>query len=229
MDPIRSQRAVDITAAQLRQEILRGTWSPGALLPPERQLAADLGVNRLTLRAALSRLEAENLLSPHQGRGVEVQDWRASGDLGLLAHQASADDLGELFLLRRALAAEAVGLACIHAEPEHLDILNQLLQRQRHENDPTRFFEGDLHFTRALVAASGSLPLRLLFNTLERILRAHPSPTLAMLQDRETARASYAALLALIRSRRADLARRAVLQTLRDEDHADLATLLHPP
>ena len=191
-------------------------------------MAADLGVNRLTLRAALSRLEADNLIAPHQGRGVLVRDWRAQGGLELLVHQAEADDLGELFLLRRSLAAEAVGLACVHAEPEHLDILNQLIQRQRHEEDPERFMEGDLHFTRVLVEASGSLPLRLLFNTLERILRAHPEPMRAMLRDREGARASYGALLALVRSRRAELARRAVLQALRAEDEAALAAILSP-
>ena len=231
MQPVRTQRAVDITADRLRHEILRGHWAPGQLLPPERQLAAELEVNRLTLRAALSRLEAEYLIAPHQGRGILVLDWRRQGGLGLMVHLPDAEggeEMRELLALRRALAAEAVALACIHAEPEHLDVLNQLMQRQRHEEDPLAFFEGELRFTRALVEAAGSLPLQLLFNSMERIFRTHPGPIRAMLRDRPAARASYAALLALVRSGRSDLARRAVLQVLTEEDQAALAELLTP-
>lgn len=225
MDAIRTQRTVDVTAERLRNEILRGTWSPGQHLPPERALATELGVNRLTLRAALSRLEAEYLIEPRQGRGVKVCDWRAQGELGLLAHLDDEEALTELLALRRSLAAEAIRMACIHAEPEQIDILQRWEQRQRHETDPRRFFDGDLAFTRALVEASGSLPLRLLFNTMERVFRARPSVVSRMLQDRTAARASYAALVALVRSRQPDLARRAVLQALRPKDEAALAAL----
>ena len=47
-----------------------------------------------------------------------------------------------------------------------------------------------------------------------------------MLQDRDAARASYGALLALVRSGEAELARRAVLQTLSVEDQEALAQIL---
>lgn len=225
MDAIRTQRTVDLTAERLRNEILRGTWAPGQNLPPERTLSAELGVNRLTLRAALSRLEAEHLIEPRQGRGVQVCDWRARGELGLLAHLDNEEALTELLVLRRSLAAEAIRLACIHAEPEQIDVLQRWEQRQRHETDPRRFFDGDLAFTRALVDASGSLPLRLLFNTMERVFRARPAVVSRMLQDRAAARASYAALVTLVRARQPDLARRAVLQVLLPEDRDALAAI----
>lgn len=226
MDAIRTQRTVDLTADRLRNDILSGTWPAGQLLPPERALAAELGVNRLTLRAAFSRLEAEHLIAPHQGRGVQVLDWQQTGGLGLLAHQEDREALSELLSLRRALAAEAIRLACIHAEREHVGVIQRWEERQRHEEDPRRFFEGDLAFTRALVAASGSLPLMLLFNTMERVFRAQPAAVSRMLQDRDAARSSYAALLALVRSEQPDLARRAVLQVLQPGDAEALAALL---
>ena len=46
---------------RLRGEILAGRLAAGARLPSERELSLALGVNRLTLRAALARLEAEHV------------------------------------------------------------------------------------------------------------------------------------------------------------------------
>lgn len=165
-------------------------------------------------------------MSPHQGRGVQVLDWRSHGELGLLAHLDNSEAITELLTLRRSLAAEAVRLACIHADPEDIDVIQRWEERQRHEDDPRRFFEGDLAFTGAMVQASGSLPLQLLFNTMERVFRAHPGLVSRMLQDKGAARASYSALLSLIRTREPDLARRAVLQALRPEDLEQLSTIL---
>jgi DNA-binding transcriptional MocR family regulator len=56
----------------LRKLILRGTLRPGERLPSTRQLASNLGVNRITVEAALRKLEAEGLISSHVGRGTFV-------------------------------------------------------------------------------------------------------------------------------------------------------------
>ena len=85
MPKIRPRRAVDITTDHLRSLIISGEYPTDSLLPPERRLAEELGVNRLTLRAALARLEAEKLVVPRQGQGIRVQDWRRTGGLSLLS------------------------------------------------------------------------------------------------------------------------------------------------
>ena len=45
----------------------------GTAIPSERQLSADLGVSRLTLRAALDELAQEGYLVRRQGSGTYVQ------------------------------------------------------------------------------------------------------------------------------------------------------------
>lgn len=196
------------------------------MLPPERQLAEMLGVNRLTLRAALARLETEGLVIPRQGHGIRVQDWRQSGGLALLKWMGDDDSMRELLALRRALAAEAIYGACIHADPEQLRVLQQISGQQQNTENADAFFEGDLRFTRALVSASGNTSLILIFNTIEQVCRVRPGVLKHMLSDREAARGSYRALLALVRSGEAELARRAILQTLSDEDQPMLAEIL---
>ncbi|MEL6341723.1 MAG: hypothetical protein AAFV53_01225, partial [Myxococcota bacterium] len=65
-----------------------------------------------------------------------------------------------------------------------------------------------------------------MFNTLARIAQAHPEPMMKQLSNREAARASYHALLTLIRTGEAELSRRAVLQVLTESDQTRLAALL---
>ena len=56
----------------LRDRILSGYYPRGEKLPEERSLSAELGISRKTLRAALERLESENLLVRHPRLGTFV-------------------------------------------------------------------------------------------------------------------------------------------------------------
>jgi GntR family transcriptional regulator len=49
-----------------------GTWLPGALIPSEMQIAAELGVSQGTVRKALDDMRGDNLLIRQQGRGTFV-------------------------------------------------------------------------------------------------------------------------------------------------------------
>ena len=155
MPKIRPRRAVDITTDHLRSLIISGEYPADSLLPPERALAEELGVNRLTLRAALARLEAEKLVVPRQGQGIRVQDWRRTGGLSLLSGVDDDQVIVDMLALRRSLAAEAIYGACLHASGEQKRILADIARRQDVTEDEFSFLEGDLAFTRALVAASG--------------------------------------------------------------------------
>ncbi|MBX9907741.1 MAG: GntR family transcriptional regulator [Beijerinckiaceae bacterium] len=64
--------------AQVKAMFIRrladGVWAPGAGLPSEGQLAAEIGVSQGTVRKALDELAAENLLVRRQGRGTFVAE-----------------------------------------------------------------------------------------------------------------------------------------------------------
>ena len=69
----------------------RAGLGPGARLPTERQLAADLGATRTSIRRALAVLEAEGRISREVGRGTFLRDarWARAGADG--EGQASPD------------------------------------------------------------------------------------------------------------------------------------------
>src|SRR3954467_11882257 len=53
----------------------------GTAIPSERQLSADLGVSRLTLRAALDALAREGCLVRRRGSGTYVQQPKIAQEL----------------------------------------------------------------------------------------------------------------------------------------------------
>jgi GntR family transcriptional regulator/MocR family aminotransferase len=57
---------------QLRQAIERGTFAPGARLPPSREHALALGVSRNTVLWAMQRLQAEGYVVARVGDGSHV-------------------------------------------------------------------------------------------------------------------------------------------------------------
>ncbi|MBF9047514.1 phosphonate metabolism transcriptional regulator PhnF [Rhodobacterales bacterium LSUCC0031] len=67
---------------QIAAEIARGHYRPGDRLPTEAQLAERFGVNRHTLRRALSDLAASGMVHARRGAGVFVHQAPTAYPLG---------------------------------------------------------------------------------------------------------------------------------------------------
>ncbi|MFF8872710.1 GntR family transcriptional regulator [Streptomyces massasporeus] len=67
-----SGRALERVLSALRAGMADLTYAPGALLPPQRELAAQLGVSRDTVQRALRQLRDEGLIDSRQGSGSRV-------------------------------------------------------------------------------------------------------------------------------------------------------------
>lgn len=59
-------------ANQLSQQIKDGGWPPGEAMPPERKIAAEYRVSRVTVRRALRHLGEAGLIEQRQGSGTYV-------------------------------------------------------------------------------------------------------------------------------------------------------------
>lgn len=228
MVPLRAARPVDAVVDRLRQDVLAGVYPAGQHLPPERTLATQLGVSRLTLRAGLARLEAEGLVRARQGDGVRVLDVKEHGTLGLLQYldlSARPEVLRSFLELRRAVAAEALALACTRATEAQLAELEALAAAQATETDEARYITRDVAFARQVLVASESFAALLLFNSLAPIYEAQPVLAKALVANREQSLAGYAMTLALLRARDADAVRAVVPRALEAADEAALASL----
>lgn len=105
----------------LEGEIADGTWAPGDRIPTEFQLAERFGVNRHTVRRALSELEEKGLLRVEQGRGTFVHEHvidykvgsrtRFTENLGGQSRVAHGALLKQEVVAATAKVATALGLA----------------------------------------------------------------------------------------------------------------------
>ena len=72
LDPLAGRPAYQQIEAQVIAQIEAGTLGPGDRLPPERELAASLGVSRMTIRQAFDALARGGLVERGVGRGTFV-------------------------------------------------------------------------------------------------------------------------------------------------------------
>ena len=117
-------------SAQIEQAIMSGELEPGDRLPPERTLAAEHGVSRMTVRQALQTLEARGLLRRAIGRsgGSFVARPKLERDLGTfsglseqLARQGVVAGARLLSARERESAIEIVRVRLADGEPFALE------------------------------------------------------------------------------------------------------------
>src|SRR5215469_15371315 len=119
--PVRAGNAFEETVERLLTVIKLGLVGPGERFPAERDLAAQLGISRLTLRDAIHELHEAGYVCSRRGRfgGTFVTYDRpspSSTDLRRLARQ-EADKLTDALIFRLAVeagAAEALAVRFAH-------------------------------------------------------------------------------------------------------------------
>ena len=74
-----TRRLYQQIADQIRDLIQQGRFQAGARLPPERELAQQLGVSRPSVREALIALEIAGCVEVRQGAGVYVRRTASAG------------------------------------------------------------------------------------------------------------------------------------------------------
>ncbi|MBN1148542.1 MAG: fatty acid metabolism transcriptional regulator FadR [Anaerolineales bacterium] len=93
MNWITPQKPAEMAENRLIDAILQDHFPIGSSLPAERELAAQLGVTRPTLREALQRLARDGWIEIHHGKPTRVCNYWQEGNLGVLgaiAHRSQS-------------------------------------------------------------------------------------------------------------------------------------------
>lgn len=148
-------RISDAIAATLERRILEGSLKPGDRLPPERELAVDLGVSRPSLREAIQKLASKGMVQSRQGGGTYVTDvldtsfsdpWQ---DM-MVKHPNLREDMLEF---RRMLEGQAAEWAAERATAADLQLLEQTfnaLMDAFESDDASKRSEADIAFHQAI-------------------------------------------------------------------------------
>ncbi len=109
--PVREGNAFEETVERLLTIIKLGMVAPGEKFPPERELAAQLGISRLTLREAIRELSEAGYVSSRRGRlgGTFVTYTRPAPDKNEVRRLAleDADKLSDALTFRLAVESGA--------------------------------------------------------------------------------------------------------------------------
>jgi DNA-binding FadR family transcriptional regulator len=158
LQAVESKRLYRQIAEQLRALIAAGEFPLASRLPPERDLAAQLGVSRPSVREALIALEVEGLVEVRMGSGIYV----TALDAAPAARRAVESALGPFDIIRaRALIeAELAAVAARERTPALLKKLRAAVKAM--EDDIARGvmpIRGDREFHLALAEASANAAL----------------------------------------------------------------------
>ncbi len=172
--PVGRSRVAHEIVVQLRELILGGKFAVGDKLPPERELAEQLGVNRGSLREAIKSLELIGLVRTRQGDGTRVTDFMRTAGIELVSHLlvrvGEAPDLallGEVLEFRVSFGKECARLAAGRATPDGIARLREVAARNQVDGlDAVTLLRNDFDFYVELAALARNRVLLLLLNTI---------------------------------------------------------------
>lgn len=161
---VENRRLYRQIADQIAALIERGEYGVGRRLPPERDLAKQLGVSRPSVREALIALEVEGYVEVRMGSGVYVLGPR-SADAG----EPLPADSGpfELIKARWLIEAECAALAAKQATKAQVRAMEDALNAMESDRDKGVMPLGaDRLFHLRIAEASGNSALALVVKTL---------------------------------------------------------------
>ncbi|MGB8387320.1 FadR/GntR family transcriptional regulator [Mycobacterium sp.] len=171
LQPPDRQRVDEQIAASIADAILGGVFPPGSTLPPERELADQLGVNRTSLRQGLARLQQMGLIEARHGSGNVVRDPQAlthPAVVEALVRKLGPEFLVELLEIRAALGPLIGRLAAQHSGPEGAGALRAALAAVAEADSAAARQAADLAYFRVLILGSRNRALGLLYRWVEQ-------------------------------------------------------------
>lgn len=158
-EPLNRETLGTQVVRRLREHILVQGLRPGDRLPPERELAAQLGVSANTVREALKALEVIGVLSrrPRHGTVLQEVDFTTLAELAQFQLIQSFSDLAELFTARRLLEVQLLPLIAANATEEDYTRMEAAISLMEAEIDAGRpGMDADMAFHQAVVGAAGN-------------------------------------------------------------------------
>jgi GntR family transcriptional repressor for pyruvate dehydrogenase complex len=175
--PIHTRRAFEEICDRIRAQVAAGTLRPGDKLPPERELALQLGVGRNALREALRSLEIAGIVRLQKGTkgGAFIQTGDASRMDEVVRDMLSLGSISvaELTEARVHIQDLVVRLACERSTAADLDALASNIDHTERVTAAGEYLERvecSREFYRLLVAAAHNQVLAMMVRSVTEIL-----------------------------------------------------------
>jgi DNA-binding FadR family transcriptional regulator len=167
LEPMRLYRRI---ADLLSERIDQGVFPIGTTLPPERDLAQQLGVSRSSVREALIALEVAGKVSIRVGHGVQILEATPRPVYLDAAADIADADVGPIQLMevRRHVELKTAELAATNRSEDNLLRMRQAreVQALASSMSAAQYRDGDRDFHVEIARASGNAAYAVLVATL---------------------------------------------------------------
>ncbi len=180
LTPVVKVSATKQIAEQIRQAILDGTLKKDEQLPTEHDLSAHFGVSRPTIREALKRLAAQNMIRSRRGpsggtfvNNYQVEDAaEAITSSTMLMLSLGSLKISEVIDTRRFMEFHCCQEAMKHWTPavaEKIDAAFTAIQSKTLTDE--QFCDADVHFHRSIIEAAENPMLKfLMYGVIEALV-----------------------------------------------------------
>ena len=213
----------DQVATELVRRIASGQYPEGSVIPTEQELAAELGVSRLTIREAMKTLVGAGLVEIRRGRGTFVRshdDWSPFDPLVLVARSQLPDGAREttrkVLEARRLVETGVAEMAASRATDEQIERLERDIADMEAAADVAAFVAADLDFHNTLFVAADNPFVSALFAPITALLSDERRRTSEPESLRPLAIKAHRAIAAAIRARDPFEARAAMASHLQE-------------
>jgi len=160
----------------IQEKIISGEWKPGMKIMSELKLAEELQVSRVSVREAIEKMAAVNIVSKRQGGGTFVNDLSPSLYLNSLIPMITLDkdNYTDILEFRLIIESEASSLCAERCTDDLINEIENCYNNMiEYKDDFEKFTEEDLNFHMKIVEGSNS-PLIIKVNQiLKNLLRYH--------------------------------------------------------
>ena len=189
-EPVQTATTLEETVERLGTAIRLGLLGPGARLPPERDLAEQLGIARSTLRQALTSLTESGHLVAMRGRGGGTFVSKAPPLAESTRIELAGGHWREVLDYRIAVEVGSAVLAAERRRPEDLARLREHVVAMRGVGgDFSEYRRADVFFHLGIAEAARSARLLAAMTEVQGQMSeliahiAHPLPVLARSND----------------------------------------------
>ena len=213
--PFRRPSLNEAIRAYVKQYILDQGLNAGDPLPPETQLAQELGVGRGSVREAIKALQSLGIVEVRHGEGLYVRPFSFDPILETLSYGVHFDTqtLAELLQIRILLERSAIEDVIQHITPEEVKRLEQLMETWKHRlkaGGPHRDLDEEFH--RILYGCLGNETFMKLFEVFWIAYENLDDPIIRDTGRAERDYSTHLGLLNAVRARDVDLARKCMVQ-----------------
>jgi DNA-binding FadR family transcriptional regulator len=167
-------RLVDRVVNDIQRLIIDGHLELGMKLPPEREIAEQIGVSRTVVREAVRILAARGLLTTRPGVGTIVQQItqdHVGARLNLLL-RTSGISLAKLHEVRSILEVEMAGLAAQQATGDDIANLRGILaEMDKTKGSPKEFADKDAEFHTTLAQTTHNPLFSVLLGSIRDLMQ----------------------------------------------------------